>query len=100
MNRRLIVRPEAEADITDFRVHSAIARALRNPESLRAFAAIQQSVVFLLAGFPIACFSLFGRMQWSFLPCFMQCDTIEFGSIVQKVTSNVSDEHYELEPQM
>jgi toxin ParE1/3/4 len=50
MNRRLIVRPEAEADITDAavwydsrdlglglelisEVHSAIARALRNPES-------------------------------------------------------------------
>src|SRR5215204_3749182 len=50
MNRRLIVRPEAEADITDAavwydsrdlglglelisEVHSAIARTLRNPES-------------------------------------------------------------------
>jgi len=50
MNRRLIVRPEAEADITDAalwynsrelglglelisEVHSAIARALKNPES-------------------------------------------------------------------
>ena len=50
MNRRLIVRPEAEADITDAavwydsrerglglelisEVHSAIVRALRNPES-------------------------------------------------------------------
>ena len=50
MNRRLIIRPEAEADLTDaagwddsrepglgleflLEVHSAIARALKNPES-------------------------------------------------------------------
>ena len=50
MNRRLIIRPEAEADLTDAalwydsrelglglelisEVHSAIARALKNPES-------------------------------------------------------------------
>src|SRR5215217_4715391 len=51
MNRRLIIRPEAEADITDgavwyesrgtdlglellLEIHAAIARAFKNPESL------------------------------------------------------------------
>lgn len=80
MNRRLIVRPEAEADITNVavwyesresglglelisEVHSAIARALKILNPLRVFAEIQRSVVFSLDGFPIAFCSLFDLMQ-------------------------------------
>jgi hypothetical protein len=77
MNRRLIVRPEAEADITNGAVwyesresglglelisdvHSAIARALKNPDSLRVFGEILRFVVFSLDGFPFASSSLSG----------------------------------------
>jgi toxin ParE1/3/4 len=71
MNRLLIVRPEAEADISDAavwydgrepglgmdlisEVSSAISRALTNPESFSVFGEIQKFVVFSLDVFPIA----------------------------------------------
>jgi len=80
MTRQLIVRPEAEADITDAalwydgrergirlelisEVRSAIARALKNPESFTHLAGIQRSVVFSFDDFPIPSSSLFDPMQ-------------------------------------
>ncbi len=70
MNRRLIIRQEAEADLTDAalwydsrepgfglelvsEVHSAIARALRVRNPLCVFAEVQQFDVFSLDDFPI-----------------------------------------------
>src|SRR5690242_952272 len=70
MSGRLIVRPETEADISDaamwydsrepgfglelvLEVQSAIARAMKNPESFTAVRVIQRSDVFSLAGFLI-----------------------------------------------
>lgn len=80
MNRRLIIRPEAESDLADAaiwyeshepdlgskfisEIYSAIARALRSPESLRVFAEIQKSVAFSLDDFPIAFSSSFGPIH-------------------------------------
>lgn len=80
MNRHLIVRPEAEADITDAaawydsresglglelmsEVQSAIARALKNLNPLCVFAEIPRSVVFSFDGFPTVFSSLSGPMQ-------------------------------------
>ena len=76
MNRQLIVRSEAETDITDAAVwydsrepglglefisemSSAISRALKNPEFLCVFVEIPKFVVFSLDAFPIAFSSLF-----------------------------------------
>ena len=64
MDQHLIIRPEAEVDLTDvagwydsrepglgleflLEVHSAIARALKNPESFTMFAEIYRPIVFI-----------------------------------------------------
>lgn len=79
MNRLLIVRPEAEADIADAtvwyenrasgfglellsEVKSAIARALENPESFTRVRRNQRFVVFSLDDSPIAFLLLIDRM--------------------------------------
>ena len=80
MNRQLIVRPEAEADIADAavwydsrepglgldllsEVRSAIARALKSPESFKVFAGIQPFGVYSLGGFHIVFSLSCGPMQ-------------------------------------
>jgi hypothetical protein len=80
MNRRLIIRPEAEVDLTDaagwydsrepglgleflLEVHSAIARALKNPESFTRVRRNLRPIVFSFDDFPIAFSSLFDPTQ-------------------------------------
>jgi hypothetical protein len=80
MNRSLIIRPGAEADITDAavwydsrepglglelisEVQTAISRALRVLTPLGVFVEIQKFAVFSLVVFLIASSSLFDQMQ-------------------------------------
>ena len=85
MNRRLIIRPEAETDIINgalwhgsrepgvgleliAEVNSAILRLVKILTRLLLFAKIPSFVVLSLDDFRIAFSSLFGTMRSSFLP--------------------------------
>jgi hypothetical protein len=80
VTRRLIIRPEAEADLTDTalwydsrepglglelvsEVNAAILRALTNPESFTRIVETRKFVVFSLDSFPIVFSLLLGLMQ-------------------------------------
>lgn len=98
MTRQLIVRPEAEADITDAALwcdgrerglgleliseaRSAIARALKNPESFTHLRRIQRSFVFSLDDSPIV-FFIDRQDALVFFSVLQQQGMIEFGRTV------------------
>jgi hypothetical protein len=106
MTRRLIIRSEAERDLTDAavwydsrvpgfglklisEVHSAIGRALKNPES---FTRVRRNPIVhrvLIRDSLIAFSSLFDLTRLLFLPCSTQHDTIEFGSSAQNRSNRI-----------
>jgi hypothetical protein len=107
MNRRLIVRLEAEVDITNgavwydsresglgleliSEIHSAIGRALKNPESFTRVRRNPTVRRVLTRRFPYRIFFIVRLMHSSFSPCFTQPGTIEFGSTARNKQGNPS----------
>ena len=99
MNRHLIVRPEAEADITDAavwydsrepglglelisEVNSAIARALKNPESFTRLRRNPTVLRVLTRRFPYRVFFIVRPDAIVFFSLLQQQGMIEFGSTV------------------
>ena len=105
MTRRLIVRPEAEADITEAalwyesresglgievtsEIQTAIGRALKDPEIFPRLRENPHVRRVLARRFPIVFSLLCDLTRWSCLQCFTPQGMTEFGSTVFSRNSN------------